>query len=141
MPVTFTQLLLKEDQHNKKLITPFWKPQGSDLTIISDWGRRSLVSFNASKTHFLHLLTRQSLPDTYLLFFDNTQLSPSSIINILGLSFSHNLNWKSHIFSITKSVSSRLGVLYHLQHFFPLQQKLTVYKGLVRPCMEYALHV
>ncbi len=33
----------------------------SDLTIISDWGRRNLVSFNASKTHFLYLSTRQSL--------------------------------------------------------------------------------
>ncbi len=30
----------------------------SDLTIIFDWGRRNLVSFNASKTHFLHLSTR-----------------------------------------------------------------------------------
>ncbi len=27
----------------------------SDLSIISDWGRRNLVSFNASKTQFLHL--------------------------------------------------------------------------------------
>ncbi len=29
----------------------------SDLTIISDWGRRNLGSFNASKTHFFHLST------------------------------------------------------------------------------------
>ncbi len=26
-----------------------------DLALISDWGRRNLVSFNASKTQFLHL--------------------------------------------------------------------------------------
>ncbi len=64
----------------------------SDLTPISDWGRINLVSFNALKTHFLHLSTRQSLPDNYPLFFDHTQLFPSSTINILGLSFSHNLN-------------------------------------------------
>ncbi len=29
----------------------------SDLSIISDWGRRNVVSFNASKTQFLHLST------------------------------------------------------------------------------------
>ncbi len=29
----------------------------SDLAIISNWGRRNLVSFNASKTQFLHLST------------------------------------------------------------------------------------
>ncbi len=48
------------------------------------------------------LKNRRSLPDTYLLFFENTQLSPSPTVNILGLSFTHNLNWKSHISSITK---------------------------------------
>ncbi len=91
----------------------------SDLTIITNWGRRNVVFFNASKTHFLHRSTRQSLPDNYPLFFDHTQLFPSSTVNIFGLSFSHNLNWKSHISSITKSASSRLGVLYRLQHFIP----------------------
>ncbi len=29
----------------------------SDLVIISEWGKRNLVSLNASKTHFLHLST------------------------------------------------------------------------------------
>ncbi len=37
----------------------------SDLSIISDWGRRNLVSFIASKTHFLHLSTRHNPPDVY----------------------------------------------------------------------------
>ncbi len=31
--------------------------------------------------------------------------------------------------------------MYRLQHFFFPQQMLTVYKGLVRPCMEYASHI
>ncbi len=93
------------------------------------------------KLIFLHLLTRQSLPNNYPLFFEHKQLFPSSTVNILGLSFSHNLNWKSHISSITKSAYSSLGVLYRLQHFFSPQQMLTIYKGLVRSCMEYASHI
>ena len=113
----------------------------SDLSIISDWGRRNLVSFNASKTQFLHLSTRHNLPDVYPLFFDNTQLSPSSTLNILGLSLTPSLNWKFHISSLTKSASTRLGVLYRLRQFFSPTQLLTIYKGLVRPRMEYACHV
>ncbi len=35
----------------------------SDLAIISDWGRWNLVSFNASKTQFLHLPKRHNLPN------------------------------------------------------------------------------
>jgi len=113
----------------------------SDLTIISDWGRRNLVSFNASKTQFLHLSTRHNLPDDYPLFFDNTQLSPSPTLNILGLSFTQNLNWKFHISSLAKSASSKLGVLHRLNQFFSPSQMLAMYRGLVRPCMEYASHV
>ncbi|XP_050717656.1 uncharacterized protein LOC126999291 [Eriocheir sinensis] len=113
----------------------------SELTIISDWGKRNLVSFNASKTQFLHLSTRHNLRNTYPLFFDNTQLSPSSTLNILSLSLTQNLNWKLHILSLTKSASSRLGVLYCLRQFFSPAQLLSIYKGIVRPRMEYASHV
>ncbi len=105
----------QQELHNSRLEAA--ERLTSDLSIISSWGKRDLVSFNASKTHFL-LSIRQLLLDNYPLLFEHTQLSPTAI-NILGLSFSHNLIWKSHISSITKSASSRLGVLHRLQHFFP----------------------
>ena len=113
----------------------------SDLSIISDWGRANLVKFNASKTQFLHLSTRHNLPDNYPLFFNDTQLSPSSTLNILGLSFTKNLNWKFHITSLAKTASMKLGVLCRLRQFFSPYQLLTLYRGLIRPCMEYASHV
>ncbi len=113
----------------------------SDLSIISEWGKRNLVSFSASKTHFLHLSTQHPLPDIYSLFFENTCLPPSPTINILDLSLTSKLNWKFHIFSVTKSSSSRLGVLWHLRQFFPPHQLLYICKGLARPCMEYASHM
>ncbi len=104
-------------------------------------GRRNLVSFNASKTHFLHLSTRHNLPNSYPLFFDNAQLSPSSTLNILGLSFTQNLNWKLHISSLTKSASSKLGVLYRVRQFLSPAQLISIYRSIVRPRMEYASHV
>ena len=54
----------------------------------------NLVLFNASKTQFLHLSTRQNLPDNYPLYFDDTTLSSSSTPNILGQYFTKTLNWK-----------------------------------------------
>ena len=113
----------------------------SDLSVISNWGRANLVKFNASKTQFLHLSTRHNLPDNYPLFFNDTQLSPSSTLNILGLSFTKNLNWKTHISSLAKTASMKLGVLCRLHQFFSPYQLLTLYRGLIRPCMEYASHV
>ncbi len=112
----------------------------SDLVLLSDWGRRNLVYFNASKTQLLHLSTRHNLPNSYPLFFDNTQLSSSSTLNILGLSYIQNLNWKLYI-SLTKSASSKLGVLYRLRQFLFPAQLMSIYRSFVCPRMEYAPHV
>jgi hypothetical protein len=113
----------------------------SDLSLISKWGKENMVVFNASKTQFLHLTTRHNLPDNYNIFFENTQLNPSAVLNILGVSFSRDLTWKDHVVSLTKQASKRLGVLRRLQRFFTSDQLLALYKGIVRPCMEYASHI
>ena len=94
--------------------------------------------FNASKTQFLHLSTRQNIPDHYPLYFADTHLPLSSTLNILGLSFTKTLNWKSHISSLAKSASKKLGVLCRLHQFVSLCQFLTLYS---RPCMVYASHI
>ena len=62
-------------------------------------------------------------------------------MNILGLSFTKNLNWKSHISSLAKTASKKLGVLWRLRPFFSPSQLLALYRGLIRPCMEYVSHV
>src|ERR1700755_3649759 len=99
-----------------------------------------MVVFNASKTQFLHLFTRHNLPYNYI-FFENTQLKPSSVVNILGVSFSCDLSWKDHIISLSKQASKRLGVLRRLRGFLTPPQLLALYRGVVRPCMEYASHI
>src|ERR1700755_3496807 len=99
-----------------------------------------MVVFNATKTQFLHLYTRHNIPHNYNIF-ENTQLKPSSVLNILGVSFSRDLSWKDHITSLSKQASKRLGVLRRLRSFFTPPQLLALYRGVVRPCMEYASHI
>ena len=89
----------------------------------------------------MHISTRSNLPAQYPLFFDDTQLSPSPSLNILGISFSRDLNFKDHIISLAKSSCKKLGVLSRLRTFFSPAQLLTLYRGLIRPCMEYNSHV
>src|ERR1700755_3527491 len=88
-----------------------------------------------------HLSTQHNLPHNYDIFFENTQLKPSSVLNILDVSFSRDLSWKDHITSLSKQAFKRLGVLRRLQHFFTPPQLLALYRGAIRPCMEYASHV
>ncbi|MPC66713.1 hypothetical protein E2C01_060865 [Portunus trituberculatus] len=103
------------------------KRQTSDLSKISYWGRENLVVFNASKIQFLHVSTRYNLPNNYPLFFSDTQLSPSSTLNMFSLSFTHNLNWKLHISSLVKTASMKLSVLRRLYQFFSPPQLLTLH--------------
>ena len=112
----------------------------SDLSKIIDWGKANLVLFNASKTQFLHLSTRHNLPNDYPLFFNDTQLSPSTL-KILGLSFTCNRNWKLLISSLAKTASMKLSVLSRLCQFYSPPQLLTLYRGLICTCLEYASHV
>ena len=113
----------------------------SDLSLISDWGRENLVLFIASKIQFFLLSTWQNFQDNYLLYFDDTHLSPSSTLNILGLSLTNTLNWKTHISSLAKSASKKLGVLYRFHQFFFSYQLLILYRSILRPCMECTSHV
>src|ERR1044072_502624 len=101
----------------------------SDLSRISNWGRENMVVFNASKTQFLHLSTRHNFPHNYDIFFENTRLKPSSVLNILGDSFSRDLSWKDYIISLSKQASKSLGVPRHLQHFFTPPQLFALYIG------------
>ena len=113
----------------------------SDLSLVSDWGKASFVLFNASKTQFLQLSTRHNLPDNYPLFFNDTLLPLSFTVNTLGLSSTKNLNWQFHISTLAKSSSKKLGVLWRMCPFFSPFQLLVLYRGLIRPCIEYGSHV
>src|ERR1044072_4751759 len=103
----------------------------SDLSRISNWGRENMVVFNASKTQFLNLSTRHNLPHNYV-FFENIQLKPSSVLNILGVSFSRHLSWKDRITSLSKQASKRLDILRYLQNYFTSPQLLALNRGVVR---------
>ena len=81
------------------------------------------------------------LPDNYPLFFNDTQLPLSSILNTLGLSFTENLIWQFHISTLAKSASKKLGVLWRLHPIFSSSQQLALYRSLIHPCIEYGSHV
>ena len=106
-------------------------------------GKENLVVFNASKTQFLHLTTRSDLASDFVydVSFEGICLKPSPSLNILSVSFSLDLCLKDHIISLASQASKRLGVLRRLKKFFTPSQLFSLYRKLVRPCMEYASHV
>ena len=55
--------------------------------------------------------------------------------------FSCKLDWGSHIISIAKITSKKIGALIHSMKFLSPEVALYLYKSTIRPCMEYCCHV
>src|SRR5678816_164344 len=76
-------------------------------------------------------------PSNFPISFDSSLVSPVDNINILGLNINKKMSWKPHITTVARAASKKLGALFRLRDFFSSSQLLQLYKGLIRPCMEY----
>ena len=105
-----------------------------------DGGKKWLVDFNAGKTQLLSFEWSNNNGSV------NVKMSGSvfeekSSFKMLGLTFSSKLDWGSHMISIAKNVSRKIGTLIHSMKFLSPVVALYLYKITIRPCMEYCCHV
>ena len=99
-----------------------------------------MVNFNDLKTQFT-VISLAKNSDNIQINFKDSVIRPTTAFHLLGLTISYNLSWKPHIQQIAKSASAKLGILYRCRPFFTCEQLLRIYKGLIRPCLEYCSHV
>ena len=60
---------------------------------------------------------------------------------MLGLTFSSKLDWGSHIISIAKAASKKIGALIRSMNCLSPEVGLYLCKSTIRPCMKYCCHV
>ena len=72
---------------------------------------------------------------------DGSVLEKKSSFNLLGLTFFSKLDWGSHIISVAKTASKKVGALIRSVNFFSPDVSLYLYKSTIRPGMEYCCHV
>ena len=102
----------------------------NDLTVIEKWGKDNLVSFNQSKTKEA-VISRKRNQDFPPVLGNGDELDTSASFTQLGLSLSSNLIWKTHIDSLAKHASRKLGFLARARGFFSSSHShlLTIYKS------------
>ena len=105
-----------------------------DLQDTVDWGKKSLVDFNAGKTQLV-LFDRSNNNGSIDAKMDGSVLEEKSSFKILGLTFCSKLDWGSYIISIGKTA------LIRSMKFFSPEVALYLYKSTIRPCIEYCCHV
>ena len=112
----------------------------NDLTVIEKWGKDNLVSFNQSKTKQA-VISRKGNQNFPPVLMNADELDTSASFTQLGLSLSSNLTWKTHIHSLAKHASQKLGFLARARGYFSSSHLLSIYKSQIRPSLEYCSHV
>ena len=110
------------------------------LTVIEKWGKDNLVSFNQSKAKQA-VISRKRNQNFPPVLMNGVKLDTSASFPQLGLSLSSSLTWKTHIHSLAKHASQKLGFLARARGFFSSSHLLSIYKSQIHPSLEYCSHV
>ena len=109
-----------------------------DLSQISSWSKKWLVTFNPSKTEsviFSRKHQKQHHPSLYL---DNVPISQVSTHTHLGVTFTTDGKCQSHISLNINKAWQRIGILRTLTFVVSRSALDKMYITFIRPLLEYA---
>src|SRR5678815_1745103 len=101
--------------------------------------RNNFVKFNSLKPQLLQI-SFSKIPSNFPISFDGSVVSPVDNINILGLNMNKKMSWKPHITMVARAASKNWKFCLDCETFL-LFSVAPLYKGLIRPCMEYCSHI
>jgi len=113
----------------------------SDLSNIIDWGNANLVKFNSSKTQAVIVSRKKDSGDFPDFLMDDSVVNVEHSFTVLGVNITDSLKWCSHVKSIARAASRRLGILFRAKRLFSASQRFVLYKAQVRPLLEYCSHI
>jgi hypothetical protein len=91
------------------------------------------MRFNSKKCYLLSSKTKSS----FFYTIGNTILKNVQENPYLGITFSNDMKWKTHISNITKRANSTLGFLRRNLRYCPQNCRKTAYQALIRSKLEY----
>lgn len=108
----------------------------SDLDVIALWCNSWQMELNTNKCKSMRVSRSNSLCPTYSI--NNKSLESVTCYKYLGVHITSDLTWNTHVEYVVSNANRTLG--YIKRNFFqaPSSLKLTLYKSLVRPKLEYA---
>lgn len=108
----------------------------TDLSNISRWSYQNGFTLNIAKTQIIEYWRndRSALSPPTL---DGTQLSFSSTVKNLGITFDHSLSWEPQINKVCGIIYGTLGKLRQIQHFLPISSRIRIIKTTVLPHVLY----
>ena len=128
--MTFTACSIPELQHDMNM----------DLQFLQNWLIANRLTLNVLKTEFMLIGSRQriaTLTQELDLSINGISLKRVNSSKCLGVEIDEFLTWDAHIASISRKVSSGIGVLKKIKPFFPTFNLISVYQSIVEPYFDY----
>ncbi len=110
----------------------------ADLSNISAWSKQWLVNFNPAKTECLLISRKVKPPNHPPIFFDNVQVENVDSHTHLGVTFTKDLSWHTHILNVATKACKPLNIMQSLKYRLPRSSLEVIYISFIRPIMEYA---
>ena len=110
----------------------------NDLQIINSWSTAWLVDFNPSKTESLIISRKNNKllhPDISM---NNIIIKNVEVHKHLGLTFSNDAKWNSHITFIVSKAWKSIGLLRSLKFLLNRSCLEKIYISFIRPILEYS---
>ena len=102
------------------------------------WGAAWKIRFEPSKSQALVIDHHRPAWTVSPICFGGTPIDEESEIKLLGVTFDTHLTFNSHIRSVALRANSRLHLLPRAAPILNPRHRETMYKGFVRPLLEYA---
>lgn len=109
----------------------------NNLQKIKDWCEEWQMTLNADKTVFMSI-TRKKAPLKYNYHINNTTLKRVQSYKYLGIWFTPDLRWNTHVDYVCSKATKVLYSLRRNLYSAPSEIKCLAYKTLVRPIIEYS---
>jgi hypothetical protein len=108
-----------------------------DLTKLTTWANKWLVTFNPSKTVFLQVSRKLNPAPKPILIMNGTKIKEVTSHKHIGLTINQTLTWSDHISQVVHKASKCIGLLQRISRDVPRQCLETLYKSMILPIMEY----
>ena len=115
-------------QENTDIQRPYFATEG-----LGKSANTSGMNFNTNKCHILSIKNKTQ----FFYSLNNETLENVTNNPYLGITISNDIEWHSHISTITKNANSTLGFLRRNIRRCPINSKRTAYIALVRAVLEY----
>lgn len=109
-----------------------------DLDSLFDWSVKWQMEFNPKKCEVINFSCPSMALTSYNYHLNGIILTSVQDTKYLGVTISSNLNWNKHIQNTIKKATGLLAMLQRQIRCCSTKTKLTMYKTIVRPTLDYA---